>query len=609
MEQPTEVTTDRPALDTAAPEISLASHTPVVVPPAWSLVDAGLWLSVILVGGFLRLSELQLAPLSTAEAAIAWAALPGSAVEGVAGGVLLAINRLLFWLVGASDSTARLLPALAGTALPLAPLFFRGRLGRRCAVIAGGLLAISPSMVRVSRTVDGAMLGVAAACVVLGLLLRYTEIPHGAVPHGAAQPRWLWSAAIVFGVGLASGSAFYSMLLVMAPALLLARPAGLLDAAADGLKRLGWVVAAAVALGGTLFFFFPAGLGAIGEEIGVWLTGFDLNLGAKPFGILLVYELFILVCGLIGLIAAWFHSDRLVRFFMLWSLFGLLVALLRPTALDAPLLVLFPLAVLAGIALDRAAGEVRPEGYLRTLVGGSAAAMVILGTHIFVSLGQYARFVVDRPDRAQASLLLVGLSAVLAAGVLALVWTYGQRLAMRCLAIAAVILFSFYSFGKAWELGHTHQADPRELWSDVATAPGARLLVETLKSTSERHMRSEYAIPVTVHRAVPHGTVQSDSQDPLLRWYLRDFAVTWVERLQPAEVSEAVVTPKVEEEPLLGSNYLGMDLALEWARPVQEGADAGASLRWLLMRDGPSPVPTRQVIIWIRQDVALAGDN
>ena len=174
--------------------------------------------------------------------------------------------------------------------------------------------------------------------------------------------------------------------------------------------------------------------------------------------------------------------------------------------------------------------------------------------------------------------------------------------ALRSLAMALLVLLSVFSWGKAWELGQTHQSDPRQLWVREATAPGARILVETLETSSERNTRDSHTLPLTVQ-----------SGDPLLRWYLRDFTkVTWVDALQPAVISEAVIAPVEQAEPLLGDNYMGMDLDLRLTSPVITDRSVAAGLRWLLLRNpaaGGSPIPSSRVVLWIRQDLTLSSDQ
>ena len=57
----------------------------------------------------------------------------------------------LFFVFRDSDYTARLLAALAGTALVLLPYFFRARLGQLGALVVSALLAFSPTMLYFSR--------------------------------------------------------------------------------------------------------------------------------------------------------------------------------------------------------------------------------------------------------------------------------------------------------------------------------------------------------------------------------------------------------------------------------------------------------------------------
>jgi len=76
-----------------------------------------------------------------------------------------------FILFGASDWGARLLPAMVGTLLVLLPYGLRDGLGRTGAVVASFLLALSPTMVYFSRTMDGSII-VAAGALVLVMAAR-----------------------------------------------------------------------------------------------------------------------------------------------------------------------------------------------------------------------------------------------------------------------------------------------------------------------------------------------------------------------------------------------------------------------------------------------------
>ncbi|MSQ22392.1 MAG: TIGR03663 family protein [Dehalococcoidia bacterium] len=57
----------------------------------------------------------------------------------------------VYWLLWANDATARLLPALFGTALVAVPIMLRRRLGRTGTLVTSLLLALSPTMLYFSR--------------------------------------------------------------------------------------------------------------------------------------------------------------------------------------------------------------------------------------------------------------------------------------------------------------------------------------------------------------------------------------------------------------------------------------------------------------------------
>ena len=121
-------------------------------------------------------------------------------------------------------------------------------------------------------------------------------------------------------------------------------------------------------------------------------------------------------------------------------------------------------------------------------------------------------------------------------------------------------------------------------------------MLETLYITSERYALAWSTLPVTV---------QSD--DPVLRWYLRDFEVTWVDSLQPGVVTGAVIAPEELQTPVLGDQYMGMDLEIRLASPEASGSSSD-SLRWLLLRDptaGGEPVVSSRVVIWLRRDLIM----
>jgi len=67
------------------------------------------------------------------------------------GPFLFELNALVYFLLGATDATARVAPALFGTVLVGLPYFLRDRIGRSGALVASLLLMVSPTILYYSR--------------------------------------------------------------------------------------------------------------------------------------------------------------------------------------------------------------------------------------------------------------------------------------------------------------------------------------------------------------------------------------------------------------------------------------------------------------------------
>ena len=86
----------------------------------------------------------------------------------------------LFFLFGDDDYTARLLYAIAGTALVLMPLLFRSRLGNWGALFTSMLLAFSPAMLYYSRFARNDILMAVWALGIVIAMWRYLDEDSGA---------------------------------------------------------------------------------------------------------------------------------------------------------------------------------------------------------------------------------------------------------------------------------------------------------------------------------------------------------------------------------------------------------------------------------------------
>jgi uncharacterized protein (TIGR03663 family) len=175
-------------------------------------VEAAAYVVVALLAAGLRFFQLGLRPLSGGEAMQALAAyrfVQDGAPSAPTGTVpaLFTGNVVGFTLFGASDITARWLPVLAGMLLVLLPYGLRHRLGRGGALAASLLLALSPSAVYLSRSLDGAVLVAACGLAIVVGVINYVD---------TRRPGALYLAAVALGLGLCAGPGIYTLLLIFA---------------------------------------------------------------------------------------------------------------------------------------------------------------------------------------------------------------------------------------------------------------------------------------------------------------------------------------------------------------------------------------------------------
>jgi len=136
------------------------------------------WAWVFLLGGFLRLLLIDRRPLSPTEAAIAFPAWQttqqqmDSSMAELGSPLLTHGMTLLFWLFGAGDITARLIPALVGSIMVVVPAALIGLISRRAALAAAVLIAISPIAVELSRIASQSVIAATVTLLVVVSALR-----------------------------------------------------------------------------------------------------------------------------------------------------------------------------------------------------------------------------------------------------------------------------------------------------------------------------------------------------------------------------------------------------------------------------------------------------
>jgi hypothetical protein len=557
-----------------------------------------------------RLLLLGARPLGPAEAMQALPALFASAGREFnligTSPLLFGMQRLLFSLFGASDSWARAWPALLGG---LAPLLFLGLsrcLGRGGALVAAYLWAVSPMAVFTSR------LGLGYALVPDFALAVISCVTWGLDRDASAATRRLalTIAAGTTGLLLASGQGAYTVLLMVAPALLIwRRSVGTLG----GMLRSCWKQAAGAfllsfALGSSFFFMAPDGLAAAADVLGSWIAALRPGVGEYPaweLGLRLVLsEPVLLVFGLAGIVFALVRKDRFGIFASVFAGLALLLLLNGSARHPADLgLVILALAFLAGPVIAHVI--LRAWSCRREL---DAWLLVTVSTVLLVSAGLCLPGIFNPANNSSWRQLyaVVGIVTIALAGLLWLV--YGMWGNWRTVALAAP--FVPLLFGLVWGLGQVNAINyDRGAWRQSgvlheAPAPGWHDLQAEVLDLASLHGRGkgEGDIDLTLPPA------EREALEPQLRWTLRMYPNVRLVSGVSAAAAPVVIAPP-GEQPRLSSRYSGTEIAILQRWEPSALTDFYSRLRWVLYRESTQPPASRNIVLWMERPELPASEE
>lgn len=563
-------------------------------------VADGLFLLVAAAALITRLAGLEYVPLSSAEAREAlavWRFLqPGRAVGEVASPAYFSLTSLLVPFLGDRDAVMRLVPALFGTAVTLLPWLLRFRIGVVGALTASVLLIASPLAAAVSHTAGGDAIALFAILLTAVAVLRYLD---------ARDARWLYTLAAALALGLASAPLFYSGLLTLLAAGMMARWMGP-PLSENGFGRPAREVVVGTAVFGAAFFIllstrlltFPAGLGSAARILGDWLAQFawvgDLQALLDPFMALARYEVVLLPLGIFAIVWGIWRGPSLASFFVYWLLSALFLILLQRGVMLNALLVPLAGSLLLGLFTHHLLS--RGTDLTTWLL---AAGLIVIGGALLANLTRYLRLTSgDQQSVTIATSVLLVASAIFAVYV---VWTLSENGWAQGLWLAVLALSVFYMWGTAWQLTRAGGNDPRERWVSEGTAQEVRVMAALMRDISQQVNNAPYDLDVVT--AV---------DQPALRWYLRDF---W--RLQASSTlplnaqNQVLLTLADNPEPALGSDYLGMDFGLVQAAGTAEILSATPvldALRWWLLHESAQPIEDQRAIMWVRADLVQPND-
>jgi uncharacterized protein (TIGR03663 family) len=273
------------------------------------------------------------------------------------------LTAAIFGAFGDSDFTARLAPALMGTALVACCWLLRGLLGRVAAFAAAVLFAVGPSYLYYSRF---AREDIYIACITIALLavvFRFLDRPrpHQPAVIGALLALSFATKESTFITVFVAGTFFLALLAHQARRHGLAGAPLVVAVRSVGGEPWAWAFAAFAGVFAVLFTTFlthPGGLwDGVYEGLHYWLGQHEVGRGGEPWFFYLVVlfgeEWPALALGAVGAAVALRHPTPL-RLFLIWA-FALSLVVYSWAGEKFAWLVLhplLPLLLLAGLGVQ-----------------------------------------------------------------------------------------------------------------------------------------------------------------------------------------------------------------------------------------------------------------
>ncbi len=560
----------------------------------------GLFLMIGLAAIIMRISGVGNVPLSSDEAVQAWGVWaygqPGLDVLLSGSPAYFTLSRLLTPVLGFSDDTMRLVPALFGVGIVLLPWLWQRRLGTVGALTMSILLTVSPIQTIISRTAGGDATAVFSLLLLLIAIDTYQE---------TSDNRWLYTGAATFGMGLASAPIFYGGVVTLAIAwgihqligLPLFSHEGLIKPERDVGKTAVYTLIGTFIGVGTLFLWHPAGLGMAAEQFGGWFnlfsSGNNIVTLTEPLLAIARYEPILLTVGLVVILWATWRSRPFASFCVYWVAGILLLILGQRGAMENAALLTIPgiimVSLFANVVLQKW------QGRIGWLIASGTFLLLMLS---LVNLARYARRFPYEPQEL-GNIWMIVTAVAFGLTFLYFILSQNAQLAYQGFLLGLLAFFIFFSWGTAWQLGHFSANDPRERWVTTGTDDDVQVLIPAIEEISNQ-----------VSNSVHDLDIFSGVDSPVLRWYLRDFRQAQFSDTLPVGTANELIISPFNTDLALGSDYMGSDYGLirfepaatNLAEQIPAPTPGMDLLRWWFFQESDNIVPEERIILWLRAD-------
>ena len=214
------------------------------------------------------------------------------------GPVLYLLNAMIYAIFWPSDYTTRIMPAILGTVLVFLPYFLRREMGRPGALVVSLLLALSPTMLFISRFLRHDVYELVWTFMLVICAWRYME---------ERRARYIYIGAIVLALGFATMETFFFTVAILGSFLLFISLKELWSGVRHGFSQFSPRAEYLLLLGTLALPQLAAGLSVFQRYLGVTLVNKNSALGriGEPLGggvalAIVIVCLFIVISVVIG---------------------------------------------------------------------------------------------------------------------------------------------------------------------------------------------------------------------------------------------------------------------------------------------------------------------
>jgi hypothetical protein len=554
--------------------------------PLYVLVGYGL---LFLLAIILRFNHLGEPLLNEKEAAIALQAVNGgtdfsTAIPGSHG--LTAILNIVFFALGRSEFTARLVPAIFGCLIIFVPFLFHKYIGKETALILSVLLMFEPGLAAYSRMVDGAIISICGLLFAAGFFINRKFVLAG-IATGFA----LLGSPIIWPGLIAIGLAFWlSVRKKSENESIGGEWKTFFQLDKNELTNLLIALGLTVFIVGSSFMTRLIGVASPILNLTAYFRGWFLISGVSAFLMLfsfVLYQPFSLMFGLFEGFRSMRSGSRLNTYFMWWFFLSVLLAIIYPSkGMDSILFSIIPILFLSARCIWRI---IRSSEKPDIPAYGQMVLVILLVAFSWMNF-VVLKFPIEGQDAWLRAAAAGGALALLIIASILIRMGWPPKQAGTGLWMGLAVLIGIFAFSTSWRSAGLGLHPETELWNYDGVTSEMDLLKSTAGDLSEWNINSREGINIVI----------LDYPSAALKWGLLNFTSVNEDQTLPSLSNPAIVITRAEQEPALAEAYRGQDFALirktSWSLIMPH-----EWIRWYAFRE--LPTETEQVILWARTDL------